>query len=385
MRRFLTLAFLLVILALPLALTAQVINTFGPLNGNNVWTGTDQFTLGIGVGPITFSQLSSISTSTTLIYVSNATLGSSPCTAGGTGALAIYINGAWNCSFGTAGSGTLTQVITTLPITGGTCTTICTIGVNSATTSTTGVVELTGDFAGTATSPTVVNGAHITNSSITNSGLANPSLTVVAGTGLSGGGVVALGSSSTLNLANIGAGAGTCTNCNETINAQGQVTAYSSGSGGSGGGNPTLDNCTPDQTGYSFYNVTSLTQYLYASWTYVSGAATYINCTVYIPTAQTGATIALDIAANDSTSGHTANFQTCDEVINSGTINPSSALTCASAQTFTTTSTAYNRATLTFNVQSTLSNGSILIIRIAATTTGTAPTANMLVYPHFVL
>jgi hypothetical protein len=36
-------------------------------------------------------------------------------------------------------------------------------------------------------------------------------------------------------------------------------------------------------------------------------------------------------------------------------------------------------------VQSTLSNGSILVVKIATITTGMAPTANMLVYPHFVL
>jgi hypothetical protein len=164
------------------------------------------------------------------------------------------------------------------------------------------------------------------------------------------------------------------------------------GSSGSGGGNPTLDNCTPDESGFTFYSVTSLTNYFAALWQFCASTSTctgftgspYINCTIYIPTAATGATIVLDIAANDGTAGHTANFQTCDGVINSGTINTGS-LTCAAAQTFTTTSTAYNRVTLTFNVQSTLSNGSILVVKILTSTTGTAPTANMLVYPHFVL
>jgi hypothetical protein len=158
-------------------------------------------------------------------------------------------------------------------------------------------------------------------------------------------------------------------------------------SSGSGGGNPTLDNCTPDQTGNSFYNVTSLTNYFYAGWAFVPGAASYINCTVYIPTAQTGATIVLDIVDSDTATGpaHTATFQTCDAVVNSGTINLGSALTCASSQTFTTTATAYSRATLTFNVQSTLSNGSILVIKIATATSGTQPTGNMLVYAHFIL
>jgi hypothetical protein len=152
--------------------------------------------------------------------------------------------------------------------------------------------------------------------------------------------------------------------------------------GGTGGGNPTLDNCTPDQTGNSFYSVTSLTNYFYASWQFVFNTSTYINCTAYIPSAQTGATIVLDIATSDGTAGHTASIQTCDQVINTGTIN-AGALTCASAQTFTTTSTAYNRVSLTFNVQSTLANGSILAVKILTTPSGTAPTGNLLVYPHF--
>lgn len=154
---------------------------------------------------------------------------------------------------------------------------------------------------------------------------------------------------------------------------------------GSGGGNPTLDNCTPDETGNSFYSVTSLTNYFYASWQFVFNTTTYFNCTVYVPTAQTGATLVLDIASADSTAGHTANFQTCDGVVNTGTINLGSALTCASAQTFTTTSTAYNRVSLTFNVQSTLANGSLLAVKIGVTPAGTAPTQNLLVYPHFIL
>jgi hypothetical protein len=155
--------------------------------------------------------------------------------------------------------------------------------------------------------------------------------------------------------------------------------------GGGGGGNPTLDNCAPDQTGNSFYSVASLTNYFYGHWEFVFGQAAYINCTVFIPTGPgVSKQIVLDIAANDATAGHTANFQTCDQVINSGTIN-AGALTCAANQTFTTTSTAYNRVTLTFAVQSTLSNNSILVVKIATSTTGTAPVANMLVYPHFIL
>lgn len=147
----------------------------------------------------------------------------------------------------------------------------------------------------------------------------------------------------------------------------------------------TLDNCTTDQTGNSFYSVTPLTNYFYGSWQFIFNTTTSINCTVFIPAGGTGATLVLDVATSDNTAGHTASFQTCDGVVNSGTINVSSALTCAPAQTFMTTSTAYKRVTLTFDVQSTLSNGSILVVKILTSPTGTAPTANLLVYPHFVL
>ena len=169
-----------------------------------------------------------------------------------------------------------------------------------------------------------------------------------------------------------------------TVSCFGPYTVTLGGGGGGGGGNPQLDNCTPDQTGNSFYSVLPLTNYFNAHWELVFNTTTYFNCQVFIPTAQTGATLVLDIAANDGTAGHTASFQTCDGVINSGTINTGS-LTCAGAQTFTTTSTAYNRVTLTFNVQSTLSNNSILVVKIGVSPTGTAPTANLIVYPHFIL
>jgi hypothetical protein len=77
-----------------------------PFSGNNTFSGFNQFTIGIEVGPIAFSALGGISTSTTLIYLSDGTFGSSPCTGGGTGALAIRINGAWNCNGGSGGGGT---------------------------------------------------------------------------------------------------------------------------------------------------------------------------------------------------------------------------------------------------------------------------------------
>lgn len=129
------------------------------------------------------------------------------------------------------------------------------IAVNNATTSTVGVLELAGDLGGTGTSPTVVNGSHITNASVPNSGLVNSSLTVTAGTGLSGGGSVALGSSVTLSLANQ-LTAGSCTSCNLTFNAQGQLTVASNGSSG---GNITVNGGSALAYAINFQNGTNTT------------------------------------------------------------------------------------------------------------------------------
>jgi hypothetical protein len=95
---------------------------------------------------------------------------------------------------------------------------------------------------------------------VTNTMLANPSLTVTAGTGLSGGGLVALGDSVTLNLAST-ITAGSCTNCNLSFNAQGQVTAAANGSGG-GGGFPSIagvSNVTARSTSQSSTNIVAST------------------------------------------------------------------------------------------------------------------------------
>jgi len=203
-------------------------------------------------------------------------------------------------------------------------------------------------------------------------------------TAAANGSVGITGATSSGGLVQSGSTLGLLLTCSSNQVLQWNTTAWVCATPSAGGGNPTLDNCTPDETGNSFYSVTSLSNYFSAAWQFIFNTATYMNCTVYVPAAQSGATIVLDIAANDATAGHTASFQTCDSVINSGTINAGS-MTCAAAQTFTTTSTAYNRVSLTFNVQSTLGNGSLLVLKILTSTSGTAPTANMLVYPHFVL
>src|SRR5271166_2449720 len=70
----------------------------------NVFTATNQFTLGAQVGPLTVATLPS-PINGTVVYVSDATLGSNPCTSGGTGSLALATGGTWTCGFGGGGGG----------------------------------------------------------------------------------------------------------------------------------------------------------------------------------------------------------------------------------------------------------------------------------------
>jgi fibronectin-binding autotransporter adhesin len=157
---------------------------------------------------------------------------------------------------GSGGSGTVTNVATGAGLTGGPITTSGTISIPSAGVTNTmlanpsltvkagtglsgggtvalgGTVTLTSTATGTVTN--VATGAGLTGGPITNSGtisipsagvtnamLANPSVTVQAGSGLSGGGIVALG--------------GTVTITNSSPGLGGTVTSVSSGTGLTGG------------------------------------------------------------------------------------------------------------------------------------------------------
>lgn len=78
---------------------------------------------------------------------------------------------------------------------------------------------------------------------------------VTAGTGLTGGGT---SGSVTVAIAAIGS-SGTCTNCNLSISATGQVTAYASGSGGGGGANITVNSGGALTSPVNFQNGTNTT------------------------------------------------------------------------------------------------------------------------------
>jgi hypothetical protein len=96
-----------------LILSAQTI-VYPGLSTPNVFTNTNQFTSGVNVGPQLFANLSGLVGLTNLVYLSDGTAGSNPCTGGGTGAFAVYINGAWNCGFG--GTSGVTSITASSPI-----------------------------------------------------------------------------------------------------------------------------------------------------------------------------------------------------------------------------------------------------------------------------
>lgn len=83
----------------------QIINQ--PVGSTLTFQGLGAFNFpnGFNLGPVMFSQLGGLTGLTNVMFVSDALIGSNPCTGGGTGSLAVYNLGAWSCAFGSGGGG----------------------------------------------------------------------------------------------------------------------------------------------------------------------------------------------------------------------------------------------------------------------------------------
>jgi hypothetical protein len=165
---------------------------YSGLSTPNIFSNSNQFLSGLFLGPQVFANLGSLIGFTNMIYISDGTAGSNPCTGGGTGAIAVRLNGAWNCAIG--GSGGVggvnitvnggSNLVTPVNFQNGTNTTASNpsgsnvqFNVASAGASTLGLIELNTGLGGTATAPTVVDGSTIVNHSVGALGLANTAVT----------------------------------------------------------------------------------------------------------------------------------------------------------------------------------------------------------------
>src|SRR5580658_9795102 len=98
------LSFFLFLFLIP-AVHSQSSETGAMLGLNNAFTANDSFSKGIYTGSETFANLASLVGTTNVVYLTDGTSGSNPCTGSGTGAFAFYVNGSWNCNLGSSGSG----------------------------------------------------------------------------------------------------------------------------------------------------------------------------------------------------------------------------------------------------------------------------------------
>lgn len=89
-------------------------HTYPATDTANVYINTNQFILGVQVGPKTFSTLPA-EVNGTLIYCSDCQV-TNPCISGGTGAIASGINGVWNCGGSNGGGVSGSGITSTIPL-----------------------------------------------------------------------------------------------------------------------------------------------------------------------------------------------------------------------------------------------------------------------------
>lgn len=75
------------------------------LEGKNTFTNTNVFLLGMAAGPTTVAALPVSAPSGTIMVTSDGLGGTTPCVGGSNGAIAIFLNGVWNCALSGSGGG----------------------------------------------------------------------------------------------------------------------------------------------------------------------------------------------------------------------------------------------------------------------------------------
>ena len=302
-----------------LPLTTGVTGTLGITNGGTGLTSTPtngQIDIGNGTG---FTRTTI--TAGTGISVTN-----------GAGSITIAVNGTGEVtSFQTSLSG-----LTPSTATGGAVTLAGTLGAASGgtgATSLTGYVygNGTGVMTASTTIPTsalfgTISNGQLANSSITINGTptslggsisVGTVTSITAGTGLSGGTITTTG---TIALANTTVTAGSYTSANITVNAQGQITAASNGSGGVTSFQTSLSGLTPSSSTTGAITLAgtlnpasggtganSLTGYVYGNGTGTMTASTTIPFSAISGTISTTNALTINGSGTGAASGSTFN------------------------------------------------------------------------------